>query len=339
LAYLSNKYDFINGYFRNVQGDFDRWLAAAHYMFVALTALISVSVFAHADRHAHRLVATAGMVFPLVVAIGLRYRTFMATIILMMTACWLTLRPEKWKRGLLLMAVTGVLLFVLGSTVKVASVRGSTASILANLTVLQTATIDDLLYATNDAAQGDRQYRLAGFEMPAAILRCLHNGTEPSYGTGFYHGVISALPAFLRPEGDVSERETIYQRFSGCGLVYGDSIGVPLTSGLADWGIWLSPVVYAFLAFYCLAVWRVAQLSNRFYLAMLMTTAGLGDLLWDLAWDDGLLMIRGIVFAWLVLFVTGPLLMPRSKENARELFGRLPPRANRSVPAIAHGRP
>ena len=42
LAYLSYKYPFSGGYFRDVENDVDRWLSAAQYFFVILGVTIGV---------------------------------------------------------------------------------------------------------------------------------------------------------------------------------------------------------------------------------------------------------------------------------------------------------
>jgi hypothetical protein len=124
-------------------------------------------------------------------------------------------------------------------------------------------------------------------------------------------GAIAGLPNFIRPAGEASERAAIERQFSPYALLYSDSIGVPLTSGVADWGAAAGPLVYVAIAVYCLLLWRVAQSAPSLFVAYLMAGASPGDLFWD----AGFFAIRAIGFAWLLLAVFRPLLMPAWVEG------------------------
>jgi len=128
-------------------------------------------------------------------------------------------------------------------------------------------------------------------------------------GEAMRQGLLQGLPNFLRPAGDYSERIAITGHFSSAGLLYGDSIGVPLSSGLADWGP-AGVLIYAFMAFYAVAVWRLCQRSPRLLTALLMT--GNGMYFFDLFWENNAVFaLRTTGFCWLVLLLLGPLLTPR----------------------------
>jgi hypothetical protein len=166
----------------------------------------------------------------------------------------------------------------------------------------------------DESSQLDQQYRLAGLEMPAALLACFAHGATPMYGEGMAQGLLQGLPNFLRPAGEYSERIAITRHFENTGLLYGDAIGVPLASGLADWG---APgiLIYAVMAVYAVVLWRVCQWSPRLLTALLMT--GNGMYFFDLFWENnGLFAIRTIGFSWLVLLVFGPLLAPKVASRA-----------------------
>ena len=56
-----------------------------------------------------------------------------------------------------------------------------------------------------------------------------------------------------------------------------------------------------------LLLWRVAQMSPRLFLAILMAGGGVSELFWD----DTFYSIRAFAFAWLMLKLLSPILMPR----------------------------
>jgi hypothetical protein len=307
LWYLSLKYEFINGYFRDVASHFDRWLSGTHYFFVLLALITSVSVIVRGKLISDRVLGVLGVIFPLVAALGLRSRNFMLMAVLTVAVCWVTLQPHKVRSVLLLGVVAVIVLFTLGSVVKRASVRGQTSSIWENLLVVRNLDLQTVIEQSLASAAMDSQYRLAGFEYPATILICLERGAVPMYGEGLIGGLLSGLPGFLRPPGEISERIAIFRHFYGRGLTHGNTIGVPLTTGLADGGMILGLLIYAVIALYCLMVWRVAQASPRLFIAYLIVGAGPGDLFWE----NAAFAVKAIGFTWLALGLLGLVLMPR----------------------------
>jgi len=204
-------------------------------------------------------------------------------------------------------AVVATVLFVLGTVVKVSGISEQTSSILDNFRLLRNIDLESVIQQNLYSGTLDAEGHLAGFEYPATILMGLANGASPMYGEGIVEGALSALPAFLRPPGLRNERQAIFRHFYGYGLLRGDIIGVPLTSGVASWGIILGPLIYVVIALYCLLMWRVVQSSPRLFVAYLMAGAAPGDLFWENALGN----IKLIGFAWLALWVLGPVLMPR----------------------------
>jgi len=129
------------------------------------------------------------------------------------------------------------------------------------------------------------------------------------YGEGMLRGLLQGLPNFLRPEGEYSERLAITSHFQNTGLVYGDSIGVPLASGLADWGA-AGILIYAVMAVYAISLWRICQSTPRLLTALLMTemacifSISSGRTMFVRDSNHRLLLV--------VLLAFGPLLAPRS---------------------------
>jgi hypothetical protein len=307
LAYLSSTHPFVNGYFRNVSSQVDIWLAASVYYFTLLAVIVNTSVLAKAAEVAHRTVAQICLGAVIGQSVLLRSRTFMSVTILVSLFAYLTIRPGGLRRALPAACIGIAIVFSLGTVVKATS--GTSASMLDNLSALQTSDVVSVSAMNDDSSNVDRQYRLAGLELPAALLACFDRGAKPMYGEGMTRGLIQGLPNFLRPPGEYSERIAIANHFQSWGLLYGDSIGVPLTSGLADWG---APgiLIYAVMAFYAVALWRLCQWSPRLLTAFLMT--GNSMYFADLFWENNLMFaIRTIGFSWLVLFVLGPILAPK----------------------------
>jgi len=306
VGYMSYKYEFLNGYYRGVENYPDKWLAASYYSFVIMAMIIGVSVTVRATRVRDRIIGMTGVVIPMLVALGSRSRTFMILVALGSATCWITLRPKKL--GLILLSYIPVVisLFVLGTVVKMVSMAG-TSSVIENLTEMSRVDVFQMKKLNIESGEVDFEYRMAGFELPAAILYSLNNDVPPMYGGAIYGGLIQGVPGFLRPEGEFSERLAILDHFQGRGVDYGDSIGVPLTSGLADWGVFIAPLIYIVIAIYCLVMWRIVQTSPRLFFAYLMAGATAGDLFWE----NGTFAVRSIGFAWMVLLITSPLFMPR----------------------------
>ena len=306
LVYLSRKYPFVNGYFKDVSGQMDIWLSASVYYFSLLAVIINTSILAKGFTPFHRVLACGCLGVVIGQSVLLRSRTFMAVTILVSLFAYLTIRPQQLRRAFSV-AVAGIaIVFALGTVVKTAG--GVNTSILDNLAVLQASGVSVVRDLNLESSLVDQQYRLAGLEMPAALLACLGRGATPMYGEAMAAGLLQGLPNFLRPAGDYSERLAITRHFQNTGLLYGDAIGVPLASGLADWG---APgiLIYAVMAVYAVALWRICQWSPRLFTALLMTANGMYffDLFWE---NNGVFAIRTIGFSWLVLSLLGPLLAP-----------------------------
>ena len=69
----------------------------------------------------------------------------------------------------------------------------------------------------------------------------------------------------LRPSGSHGERAAISRHYLNRGLQYDDSTGTPLASGVADWGLVGGPLIYAAMALFYLALWRIVQLSPKLF--------------------------------------------------------------------------
>lgn len=307
LSYLSYKYPFTGGYFRGVDNAFDKWLASSAAFFVMLAALIGISVAVKATNHNARIIGTIALFATFTLTLGLRSRTFMILVATVVTLGWITLQPKKVASVLLQVSSVIVVLFVLGTAIKVANVSGETASILDNLSAVITADAPDLLSDTQRGLDYDYQYRTAGFEFTAAILQCLDLGVSPMYGDGIIEGFVQGLPGFIRPSGSFSERGAVGKHFLGRCLKYDDSIGIPLAGGIADWGLFGGIFLYAVAGLLCIGLWGLVQRSPYLFVAYLMIPA-LPD---SFLWDKVFIYIKSMGFALLVLFIFKNWLMPQ----------------------------
>ncbi len=318
LLYLSIKYQLLGISFRGVEVFFDKWLAFSTYFFVTLAATVSVSVLARATNKQDKLIGLLGTIIPLMLAVGLRYRSFMLVLIINMGLWWLTLHPKQVRSVLLRGSLVAIILFGLGTVVKFASGKGETSSILDNLRIVSETDANTVIDLTKNSSDTDYQYRMGGFEYPSAMLQCFAQGISPMYGNGLIGGVIQGFPDFLRPSGNypASERLAISNYYRNRCLRYGDTIGIPLTSGLADWNI-IGVLIYGMMALYSLITWRIVQFSPRLFVAYLMVTTTIATD-FDLFWEDGLFIIRNIGFAWLILLALSPFLMPRWQPEKQD---------------------
>ncbi len=316
LLYLSAKYSFTNGFFRNAESHFDRWLIASVDAFVYLLVIVSVSVTAHSANHRNRLIGLAGMILSVILAIGLRSRTFMVMVLILNVLCWLTIKPKHVRLSLFItFGLAGFIVFSLGTVIK--SVQGNTTSILDNLSVLSSTPLSQIWTRTSEGIGIDRQYRTGGFEYPAAILRCLDVGAEPAYGDGLVGAALQGLPGFLRPAGVINERGYIslhYARY--CYSQTDEAMAIPLVSGVGDWGM-PGFLIYILLGIFSLLLWRVVQLSPRLFVAYLLVPVYPDSLFWTGIFT----YIKMMAFMWVVLWILGPFLLPTwvpSRDNSAQ---------------------
>jgi hypothetical protein len=198
------------------------------------------------------------------------------------------------------------LLFAYGSVVKSASINGA-SSIADNLTAARNASAEDLVGSTRGHLDEDWQYRAAGLELSAGLLMCVENGAQPLYGDGLLDAFISGLPNFIRPAGSYGERAAISRYYLLRGLEYDDSTGTPLASGISDWGVVGGPLIYGAMGLFYVALWRFVRQSPKLLLAYLLS----GYIVQDMFWENAFLAIRVIGFAWMLVVVLSPILVPK----------------------------
>lgn len=320
LIYLSSKYQFVNGYFQDVQG-IDRWFAPSISSFVNLAILVSVSVFSKGTKLSPKLLSLLLISLILILTIGIRSRTFMLITILNTGLFRVSLKPKEGPRVILIGLIVAVAIFALGTVAKMSD-TGQGESIRDNLDNVSNANLGVLETQNRESVDADLQYRMAGFEFPASVLRALELGhIQPMPMDEAVFAAAQQLPSFMRPRIGVApyEREAIYRHFTGAWIpAKGELISIPLTSGLAIWGAPLGILIYALIGLYLLIMWKIVQSSHRLFLAYLMV--GPINLVGALYWDSVFSMIKHIGFAWLILLVFAPLLMPRhgySSESRR----------------------
>lgn len=305
FVYLSLKYSFVSGYFRGAESDFDRWLIATMNSFVTLVAVISVSVLAREGKKRGRMLAFLGVAFSLILSIGLRSRTFMLINLVVMALCWITLKPRQPKLTFfLVLGLGGSAVFGLGTAVK--SLQGENTTIAENLSLFSSIDSSGLVTAAARSLDLDRQYRTAGFELPSALLRCQEYGAVPAYGEGMIGALLQGLPSFLRPSGNYTERGNILFHYMRYCFFYGDSISIPLTSGIADWGL-PGVSIYILMGIFSVLLWKLTQRSPRLYLAFLFVPL-LPD---QLFWSTISHYAKFMTFLWIFLWVAGGWCMPR----------------------------
>lgn len=305
FTYLSLKYNFVSGYFRGAESDFDRWLIATMNSFVTLVAVISISVLARDGKKRGRMLAFLGVAFSLILSIGLRSRTFMLINLVVMALCWITLKPKQPKLAFfLVVGLVGGAIFGLGTGVK--SLQDGNTTIADNLSLFSSIDSSTLVTAAARSLDLDRQYRTAGFELPSALLRCQEYGAAPAYGKGMIGALLQGLPAFLRPAGNYTERGNILLHYMRYCFFYGDSISSPLASGIGDWGL-PGVSIYIMMGIFSVLLWKLTQRSPRLYLAFLLVPLLPDQLFWSTVSHYAKIM----TFLWILLWLAGPWLMPR----------------------------
>ncbi len=302
LVYLSLKYSFIGGYFRNAESNLDRWLIAIMNSFIFMIVAISVSLLV--GKTNNQFMAWLGIILSVVLAVGFRSRTFTLMVLVLIALCWLTLKPKHAKLSYFLMfGITGIIMFILGTVVK--SFQGGSRSVWDNLYTISSVDASEFITKTSRGVEFDRQYRAGGFEYPAAVLRCLDHGAVPAYGEGLAGAFFQGLPGFLRPEGTYAERGKIALHYWQYCLFYDDSIAIPLVSGIGDWG-YPRVLIYGLMGLFSVLLWRVAQSTPKLFMAYLLVPY-FPDFLF---WEGTFSYIKTMVFLWLVLSIMGTILLP-----------------------------
>jgi hypothetical protein len=313
LSYLSTKYTFVGGNFRDATSHFDRWLIATINTLAYLLAIISVSVLARALDKRSRLIAILGIILSVLLALGFRSRTFMVMVLLLLSLCWITLKPNQLRLSFFLwVGLFSILIFSLGTAIK--SLQSETDSIVDNLSYVVALEPSQIIERAQDGIGTDRQYRTGGFEYPAVILMCLDKGATPGFGEGLMGAALQGLPGFIRPVGTVDERGSIVLHFVKYCVFRDDLMAIPLVSGIADWGL-LGVFFYILMGVFSLILWRFSQISPRFFLIFLLVPIFPDSLFWTGVFT----YIKTMGFLWLILLITGPVILPSwspSKDNS-----------------------
>ncbi len=321
LAYLSWNYDFVGGYFIDVNSQFDKYLAGTMYSFVFLSGLLAV-VGILKGRGAMRFLGVAVLSLGLLLVLMMRSRSTLGFLIVCLLAVCLTVLPLSTKY-LARMVGVGLLLLVallgLGTVVKDAQrenrLQAATASMMDNLgSVVAVSTQDATrLFFSSVAVHGPT--RMAGFEFPASVMMAFDNGAEPMYGKALLNSALAFLPATLRPEGTYSERHAIGEFYRPYGFIHNDMPGIVLSTGLAELGpVGVIPVFMLFAIWHSL-LWKIACRSEVFFLAYLAHIPALMRM--DLLWDSFFHSLRIGIVMMVALYILLPLMQKIKKKNRR----------------------
>lgn len=316
LAYLSSKYPFVGGYFREVApGSVDQWLAVSSQGFLTLALMINISVLSQGTHMSRRIMGLIVFLTIVIITISMRSRTFMIANITNSIILYITIKPKRVQSAMLLGAGGIVVVFALGSVVKISGSQNM--SLADNLRLLVDTGWQDVEESNKTALEVDVTYRTAGSEYPASVLRALEEGNRPPLYLAGVEGGLQQLPAFLRPTSlaGVSERDVIYRHFGAEWIpVKGELMSTVLTSGLAMFGFPLGILIYFIAGLYVIFLWHIVQSSPRLFVAYLMM--GMGSAVGALFWDSVFSLVKFVGFGWVFLFVFGPLLMPHQIQNS-----------------------
>jgi len=317
LAYLSGKYLFIGGYFREIETQFDRFLAGMMYSFVFLGGILGVSGIAKQKRYSKQIVCVLVVIVLILIQVSLRSRTTMLFLLFCLFATWLSVRPEKLNKTLILGAIFGVIIFFAGTIVKNYSVRGETFSIKDNIIAVLTVDKDTAITANRDSLRWVLKRRTAGLELSSTILKGFDEGAPKTWGNGFLSSATGFLPQILRPKGNYSERVAIHENFRKYGMIYADLYGVAVATGLSEFGYIGVIPVYIFLACWHALMWRIAGRSKLLFLSYLAHLPILLSV--DLVWDGFFSSLRLWLLCYAILWLIQPFIN-RSIRWKREVL-------------------
>jgi hypothetical protein len=289
--------------------ELSRFFNYAYRYLISLVIIVNTSIFHKEKNHNHKLIAL--MVLLCVLTIGLvdRSRTYSLMYITLLVMCWVTIKP-KHVIPVVLLSQAGIMLFYsLGTIVKDQSSSGGPKKIIPNLQSLIQFNYSAFDSVYQQSLESDFGYRMAGFELPATILMNIDHGVPVMLGGTFLGAFYQSLPSYIRPAGIYSDRQAIYQHFKYRGSISDDEImGIPLSSGLADFGILGGILIYPVMSVCYWLFWRLTQLSSKIYVAFLMIFPVIFML--DLFWGNFLASLKALGFSFLLLVLFQKLLMP-----------------------------
>lgn len=319
LTYLNWNYDFVGGYFIDVNSQFDKYLAGTMYSFVFLGALLG-TVGITRGKGPLRLLSITVVGLSLLLVVMMRSRSTMGFLVVCMLGVAFTVLPLSTKsiRKVLVVGVVSLIVLLgVGTVVKDAQrehrLKAATSSMMDNLGAVVTVSTQDAtrLFFSRVAVEGPT--RMSGFAFPASVLMAFDNGGRPMYGQALVSAAIAFLPATLRPEGVYSERHAIGEFYRSYGFIHNDMPGMVLSTGLAELGVLGVFPVFILFALWHSLLWKVACRSELFFLAYLAHIPAL--LRMDLLWDSIFLSLRvGIVMA-IAIYALRPLLNNLKRKN------------------------
>lgn len=294
--------------------EISRLLTTGYRYILILVIIINVSVLVTSDNILGKISALIAGGIIIVVFLLDRSRTNTFIQIQLALLCYITLKPNRVKAVLLIFLIAFISLFSLGTYLKYKQIGFGPQYILSNLTKVVDINVDTFIRANRESLILDSGYRMAGYELPATILLNIDRGISTANGRVFLGALLQGLPKYIRPEGDFSDRRSIFEHYGYRGYLVDDEImGLPLASGIADFGIAGGLVIYIAMALVYWALWRFIQISPRLYLAFLMIATTVFAI--DLFWVSIMVSIRSLAFSWLVLVLFGTLLMPTIIKN------------------------
>ena len=296
--------------YKDFYAEIANWFLYAFRYLVVLAVIINSSLAFSSKKIVIRLFYIILVIFNILLFLGDRSRINLFVVGILAVLCLITLRPKWFIQILIVFLISFPLLYSLGTALKYRTHGFGGDKVILNLSELNELDLGTVIDSNLDSMRVDSGYRTAGFELPATILMNFDLGIHPLNGKVFKGALFQGLPDAIRPEGMYSDRIEIMKHFGYQGYLYDDeTIGIPLASGLADFGIIGGFLIYLIMAILYWLFFKITQISPRFFIAYLMVATTTFSI--DLFWGSFFISIKAMAFSFIFLTLTQIITKPR----------------------------
>lgn len=284
-----------------------------HYIF-SLAIVINTSLLIRTKNIISKFIFVVSIILLLFLVLLDRSRTLIIIFTILVLLSWITIDKNRIKVVFSVFIIVLGIFYFFGTFLKFGADLRGPQGFAQNSRILYDFDYDKVVFFNQVSFNIDIGYRMAGFELPATILMNYQHGTPPMLGKTFVSAFFQGLPSYFRPPGIYSTRKAIYDHFSYHGILADDEeMGIPLASGLADFGIIGGVLIYIIMAISYWGFWRLSQLTPRLFLSFIMIAPLLFYI--DLFWDSFFVSFRALLFSWFFLFALHGLFMPSMKKH------------------------
>ncbi len=300
---------FMQFSFDGILGEISRILTYSYHYIFSFVIIVNISIVMKSKNGVVKFFSLLVILFVLIFVLLDRSRTTSIIFVSLLFLCWMSLKKNIVFMDLIPVVLIISMMYFFGTSLKFGAESRGPQNFSENVNVLLNSSYDSMLIVNQESLITDLGYRMSGFELPATIFMNLDHGVPTMKGKVFIDSFVQGIPSYFRPEGIFSARKAIFDHFGYRGRLYDDEeMGIPLASGIADFGILGGILIYIVMGIGYWFLWRLSQISVRMFMAFIMVAPTLFYI--DLFWGSFFVSIKAGIFSWLLLLILGKLIMP-----------------------------